>query len=187
MAVAKNLEVAHHIDGNVDEIKVLAEDIVQRVDENVKTANERTQWFLSVFVQVPTLFSRCVLKQEWMNFNVCHSLTVPSSIVKADVRSQEINCKRGFKIGSILPILPSTTIMRAKLSIVEPQVGLFKAVHFGNGRRTVLYCGFLAIVSFFCPFCLGGYQFLSQFRSRCRKKHPLVRSLFVCSCHKKLI
>jgi len=59
MAVAKNLEIAHHVDGNVNEIKVLAEDIddkVQRVDHNVKTANERTQWFLSVFVQVPTLF-----------------------------------------------------------------------------------------------------------------------------------
>jgi hypothetical protein len=58
MVVVKNLEVAHHIDGNVNEIKVLAGDIdgsineikalagdiddkVQRVDENVKTANER--------------------------------------------------------------------------------------------------------------------------------------------------
>ena len=59
MAMSKNLEVVHHVDGNVNEIKVLAEDIddkVQRVDHNVKTANERTQWFLSVFVQVPTLF-----------------------------------------------------------------------------------------------------------------------------------
>ena len=71
MAVAKNLVVAHHV-------KVLAEDIddkMQRVGHNVETANERTQWFLSVFVQVPTLFSPCVLKQEWMNFDVCHSLT----------------------------------------------------------------------------------------------------------------
>jgi len=52
MALAKNLEVTHHV-------KVLAEDIddkVQRVDHNVKTTNERTRWFLSVFVQVPTLF-----------------------------------------------------------------------------------------------------------------------------------
>ena len=52
MAVAKALEVAHHVDGNVNGIRVLAEDIddkVQRVDHNVKTANERTQWFLCVF------------------------------------------------------------------------------------------------------------------------------------------
>jgi len=156
MAVARNLEVADHIDGNVDEIKVLAEGIddkVQRVDENVKTANERTQWFLSVFVRVLTLFSRCILKQEWMNFDVCHSLTVPSLTVKADARSQEINCKRSFKNGSLLPTLPSTTIMRVKLSIVEPQVGLFKAAHFENGKRTGFYCGFLVIVSFLRPFC----------------------------------
>ena len=66
MAMAINLEVAHHVDGNVNEIKVLAEDIddkvqtIERVDQNVKTVNERTQClFLSVFVQVPTVFSRC--------------------------------------------------------------------------------------------------------------------------------
>ena len=67
MAVAKNFEVVHHVDGNVNEIRVLAEDIddkVQRVDQNVKTANKRTQWFLFVFVQVPTLFSRCVLNRN---------------------------------------------------------------------------------------------------------------------------
>ena len=77
MAVAKNLEVVHHI------------------HQNVKTTNERTQWFLSVFVQVPTLFSPCVLKQEWMSFNVCLSL-VPSLTVKADAHSQEINCNKSF-------------------------------------------------------------------------------------------
>ena len=90
MAVAKNLEVAHHV-------RVLAEGIddkVQRVDHNVKTANERTQLFLSVFVQVPTLFSRSILKQKWKNFDVCLSLTVPSLTFKCDTHSQEINCKR---------------------------------------------------------------------------------------------
>ena len=49
MVVAKNLEVVHHVDGNINEIRVLAKDIddkVQRVDQNVKTANECTQWFL---------------------------------------------------------------------------------------------------------------------------------------------
>jgi hypothetical protein len=39
MAVAKNLEVTHDVDGNVKDIKVLAEDI----DENVKVVKERKQ------------------------------------------------------------------------------------------------------------------------------------------------
>jgi hypothetical protein len=39
MAVAKNLEVTYHVDGNVKDIKVFADDI----DENVKTVKERTQ------------------------------------------------------------------------------------------------------------------------------------------------
>jgi hypothetical protein len=45
MAVARNLEVMHHVDDNVKELKVLAEDNVQvidRVDQNVKEAKERT-------------------------------------------------------------------------------------------------------------------------------------------------
>ena len=112
-----------------------------------------------------------------MNFKVCLSLTVPSLTFKADTHSQEINCKRSFKNGSLLPTLPSTTIMRATLTIVEPQVGLFKAAHFKNGKRPVLCCGFLAIVRFFCPFGLDIHQFLSQFRSWFWKKRPLVRCL----------
>jgi len=123
-----------------------------------------------------SIFPLC-LKQERMSFKVCLSLTMPSLTVKADAHSQEINCKRSFKTGSLLPTLPSITIMRATLSIVERQVGLFKAVHFENGNRPVLYCGFLEIVRFFCSFCLDIHQFLSQFRSRCRKKRPLVRYL----------
>jgi len=38
-ATTKNLEVTHDVDGNVKDIKVLAEDI----DENVKVVKERTQ------------------------------------------------------------------------------------------------------------------------------------------------
>ena len=104
---------------------------------------------LPVFVQVPTLFSRSVLKQEWVIFNVGPSLTALSLTLKADAHSQEFNRKRSFKTGSLLPTLPSTTIMRATLTIVELEVGLFKAAHFENGKRPVLYCGFLAIVRFF--------------------------------------
>ena len=110
-----------------------------------------------------------------MNFNVCYSLTVPSLPVKSDACSQEINCKRSFKDGSPLPIHPSITIMRVKLSIVELQVGFFKAAHFENGKRTVLYCGLSEIVSLSRLSCLSVRKFLSQFRSRCRKKHSLVR------------
>jgi hypothetical protein len=49
MAVAQNLEVTHDVNGNVKDIKVLAEDIdnkvqaIDRVDQNVKVVKERTQ------------------------------------------------------------------------------------------------------------------------------------------------
>ena len=59
MAVAQNLEVTHDVYSNVEDIKVLAEDIddkVKGVDQNVKAVKERTQWFLSVFTHIPTLF-----------------------------------------------------------------------------------------------------------------------------------
>jgi hypothetical protein len=46
MTMAKNLEVTHDVDGNVKDIKVLAQDIddkVQGVDQNVKAVKERAQ------------------------------------------------------------------------------------------------------------------------------------------------
>ena len=43
MAVARNLEVTHHVDDNVKELKVLAEDNAQVIEEAVKEAKERTQ------------------------------------------------------------------------------------------------------------------------------------------------
>ena len=49
MAVAKNLEVTHHVDSNVKDIKVL-----------VEAVREGTQSFLSPFVHVPTLLSYCI-------------------------------------------------------------------------------------------------------------------------------
>jgi hypothetical protein len=58
MAVAKTFEVVHHVDDNVNEIKVLTEGIddkVEVIDQNVKAVRERTQSSLS-FVHVPTLF-----------------------------------------------------------------------------------------------------------------------------------
>ena len=113
-----------------------------------------------------------------MNFNVCYFLEVLSLSVKVDAHSQEINCKRSFKNGSLLLTLPSTTIMRAKLSIMGRQIGLLEAAHTENGRGTGLYYGFLEIVSFFHLFYVGSHQFLFRFRSRRRKKRPLVSCLF---------
>jgi hypothetical protein len=54
MAMAKNLEVTHHVEHNVEEIKVLAEntdDRVQVIDQTVKVVEERTQWFISLFAR----------------------------------------------------------------------------------------------------------------------------------------
>ena len=63
MAVAKNLEVTHHVDRNVEEVKVLVEgtddrvQVIERatqdVDQSVKAVERRTQRFL--FTHVPTL------------------------------------------------------------------------------------------------------------------------------------
>jgi hypothetical protein len=109
-----------------------------------------------------------------MNFNVCYFLAVQSLSVKVDAHSQEINCKRSFKIGSLLLTLLSTTIMRAKFSIMGLQTGLLEATRTENGKKTVPYCGFLEIVSFFHPFCLDVHPLPFQFRSWCREKRPLV-------------
>jgi len=81
------------------------------------------------------------------------SLTAPSLTVNADSHSQGTSCKRSFKHGSLLQILPSIRIMHAKFIMMEPQIGLFEAAHTENGRRMVRYCGFVATVRFFRLFC----------------------------------
>jgi len=52
--------------------------------------------------------------------------------------------------------------MHANLSIVEPQDGLLKVIYSKNGKRTVLYCGFVAIVRSFHPLCLDDIDFFSN-------------------------
>ena len=74
MAVAKDLEVTHHVDNNVKDIKVL-----------VEAVKEGTQLFLSPFVHIPTLLP-IVSKQERMSNNVRYSI-VPSLAVQADTHS----------------------------------------------------------------------------------------------------
>jgi len=63
MAVAKNLDVTHHIDDNVKDIKVLAGDIDEKVhwvDQNMKAAKERTQPFLFPFTTYQPYFLSCL-------------------------------------------------------------------------------------------------------------------------------
>jgi hypothetical protein len=70
MAVAKILEVADRVEGDVKEIKVLAGRTPHR--------------FLSLFMPVLTPVSYRVLKQERMNDNVCDSSTAPSWAIQTD-------------------------------------------------------------------------------------------------------
>jgi len=108
------------------------------------------------------------------------SLATRPLAVNADRHSQGTSCKRGFKHGSLLQILPSIRIMRAKFIMMEPQIGLFEAAHTENGRRMVLYCGLMATVRFSRLFCLDGSQFLSIFPSRCWKEHSFVCDFRLC-------
>ena len=66
-----------------------------------------------------------------------------SLIVNAETHSQGPSC---FEHGSRPQIPLSITMLHAKLSMAEPQGGLFKAAHFEIGRKTVLCYGFMAIV-----------------------------------------
>jgi hypothetical protein len=67
LAVARNLEATHRVDsvvrdvdGNVKEIKTLAEVI----DCNVKATKDGTQRFLSIFMHALIFSSHCFLKQK---------------------------------------------------------------------------------------------------------------------------
>jgi hypothetical protein len=164
-ATKKNLEVTHDVDGNVKDIKVLAEDIddkvqaIDRVDQNVKVVKERTQWFLSLFIHVTCTDAISYLrhrspKQERMNINVRYSSMVPLLSIKADTHSQGIRSKRNFNDGFLLPTVPSTIIMLARRSTMGQGRGLFNAANFKNGRRPVLCFGLVAIVCYSHPFYL---------------------------------
>ena len=89
-----------------------------------------------------------------MNNNVRYSSMVPPFTVQADAHPQGIKSKRNFNDGFLLPSVPSTIILLARLNIVRPGRGLFNAANFENGRRTVLCCGLVAIVRYSRPFCL---------------------------------
>ena len=83
MVVVRNLEVTHHVDGNINATKLVAEDIdntvkvtkllVEDIEDNVKgiegqvegvaavarSVDNGTQWFPSVFINVDR-FSNCI-------------------------------------------------------------------------------------------------------------------------------
>jgi len=73
---------------------------------------------------------------------------------KANPYSQGTNCKRNSDYGSPLRILPLIIILRAKCSIAALQHGLSRGTNSVNGRRTVPFCGSVAIVSFSYPYHL---------------------------------
>jgi uncharacterized protein YoxC len=153
-ATKKNLEITHDVDDNVIDIKVLAEDIndkVQGVDQNVKAVKQRTQLFLSVFSHVLTLFLIAALKQERMNNSVRYSSMVPPLAVQADIHSQGIRSKRCFNDGFLLQTVPAIIIMLARFNMTGPRHGLFNAANLENGRRPALCCGLVAIVRYSRP------------------------------------
>jgi len=88
-----------------------------------------------------------------MNSNVCYSLVVPLLAVQADTHSQGIGSKKNFNDGFLLLTVPSIIIMLARFSMMGLGRGLFNAANFENGRRPVLCCGLVAIVSYSRPFC----------------------------------
>ena len=83
-----------------------------------------------------------------MNNNVRYILVVSSPIVIADAYSQGISCERSFENGSLLRIPRSIIIPRATSSTKERHHGSSSVTNSTSGRRTVHYCGSVAIVCF---------------------------------------
>ena len=81
MAVVRNLEVTHRVDGNVEATKVLTEDIddnvnatmvlaedigdhVKEIDHDLKTTKDSTQRLLSIFVHTDFLLYAKIVTDE---------------------------------------------------------------------------------------------------------------------------
>jgi len=94
------------------------------------------------------------------NLEITHEvqrLSLPEGAIvrrQANPCSQGTNYKRNSDYGSLLRILPLIIILRAKSSIAALQRGLSRGTHSVNGRRTVPFCGSVAIVSFSYPYYL---------------------------------
>ena len=152
MAAAKNLEIACRIEGKV----LVIESVTLSIEQAVKALKERTQWFLTAFVHI-LILSHIVSQIRSRSASMFVSLKAPSLAVNADRDSQGTSWKRSSKHGSLLQILPSIRITRAKFIMTELQIGLFEVGHTKHGRRMVLYCGFVATVRFFGLFPPDGH------------------------------
>jgi hypothetical protein len=157
MTAARNLEITHHVDGNVQAIKVLAgnvdanvkvtKGVARRVDKNLKALRDGTRCLLTILEHVPKFIPVLSRKQRRIPSNVCYFLMVHPSTVRTDTYPQGSSWERKSEHGSPLQILPSIIIMHEKPSTVGLQLGLSKAPRFKNGRKMDLYCGSGAIVS----------------------------------------
>ena len=171
MMVVRNLEVTHHVDGNVKATKVVAEDIdnnvkvtkllVEDIEDNVKgiegqvegiaavarSVDNCTHRFLSAFMQMLTVSPLYpnIVARDLKRLMLSDS---PSLIVEDDTCSQGTRCKRNFDHGFLLQIPRSIIIQHVKLNTLGQQHGLFKARHSRIGRRTAPYYGSVEIVRF---------------------------------------
>ena len=90
--------------------------------------------------------SRACDKQRLMNNNVRSNLVISSPIVTTEAYSQGTSYGGSFENGSLLRMLPSIIIPRAASSTKERQRGSSRVTNSMSGRRTVHYCGSVAIV-----------------------------------------
>jgi hypothetical protein len=67
-------------------------------------------------------------------------------MVKVEAHLHRMRCETSSDYGLLLRILPPVIVLLARLGMMEPQDGLTKTKHSDRGRRTALYCGFMATV-----------------------------------------
>jgi len=159
-------EVIRDVEGNVEETRALTENVgkdvkviqgvVSSIDHNVKATKNGMQYFLSIFMHVPTFFFSLPesVADEVKRLLLPH---IPILSINADTPSQGTNCKTSFENGSLLQIRLSIIILHVKLSTMAPQHGLPKGAHSENGRRTDHYYGSVEIVCFSYDICLHGH------------------------------
>src|SRR5260221_10854048 len=102
---------------------------------------------------IPSLHTRTdpslsYVKQQRVNYIVCHSPTLQSFIVTAETHSQGTRRETSSEHGSALRILPLIISLRARPTTMELQGGLCGVGHSKIGRKPDPYCGSVAIVRF---------------------------------------
>jgi hypothetical protein len=166
MISARNLEVTHRVDGNVEATKVLTEDI----DSNVKATKVITE---DVSDNVKLIDHHVKVVTDELK-----RLSFPTGAVldvEADTLPQGTSYKKNSEHGSLLQILPSTIILLAKFSIAVLRRGSFKGTYSENGCRMDPSCGFVAIVRISALSICTPVNPFPEFCSRGGKKYSLVR------------